>query len=111
MLKKVITTLFIFLFALSAIASNTFGATKKTTIRVTGMTCGSCAYSVEKVLKETEGVKTAVVSYQKGRVQVEYDDEKVTLAKLREAINSTGFKAVEGRRHTSNQRSNKDKQK
>lgn len=37
----------------------------------------------------------ARVSFEKGEAQIEYDDHKVTVAKLREVINSTGFKAVE----------------
>lgn len=42
----------------------------------------------------TEGVEAASVSYEKGEAWVKYDDRKVTVAKLRQAINSTGFKAV-----------------
>jgi hypothetical protein len=35
------------------------------------------------------------VSLQRKEAVIEYDDEKVTEAKLREVINGTGFKAVE----------------
>lgn len=45
-------------------------------------------------MKKTEGVEEASVSYEKGEAWVKYDDKKVTVAKLREVINSTGFKAV-----------------
>ena len=40
----------------------------------------------------------AKVSYEKGEAWIKYDDEKVTVAKLREVINSTGFQAVEEKR-------------
>lgn len=79
--------------ALGAVTA--FAATKTTTIRITGMTCGHCSASVAKALKATAGVETAEVNSEKGEAVITYDDEKVTEAKLREVINSTGFKAAE----------------
>ena len=70
-------------------------ATKKSTIRVDGMTCAKCSGSVEKALKATQGVDKVEVSLQRKEVVDEYNDEQVTEAKLREVINATGFKAVE----------------
>ena len=46
---------------------------------------------VETALKSTEGVKNAQVSYERGIAKVRYDDQKVTVAKLREVVNNTGF--------------------
>ena len=37
----------------------------------------------------------ASVSFEKGEALIKYDDQKVTVVKLREVINSTGFKALE----------------
>lgn len=70
-------------------------ATKTVTIRIEGMHCGGCSSSVTKALKATEGVEDAQVSYEKGEAVVTYDDQKVTVAKLREVISKTGFKVVE----------------
>ena len=72
-----------------------FAATKTTTIRVAGMKCNHCSSSVAKALKATAGVQEAEVSFEKGQVVITYDDEKVTEVKLREVINSTGFKVAE----------------
>ena len=69
--------------------------TKTVTIRVEGMKCAKCSASVTKALKATEGVETAEVSSDKGEAVIKYDDQKLTEAKLREVINSTGFKVVE----------------
>ena|SRR4026207_2268263 len=69
--------------------------TKKSTIRVDGMKCAKCSGSVEKALKATQGVEKVEVSLERKEVVVEYNDEQVTEAKLREVINATGFKAVE----------------
>ena len=69
--------------------------TKTVTIKVEGMMCAKCSASVTKALKATTGVEEAQVSSEKGEAVIKYDDEKVNEAKLREVINSTGFKAVE----------------
>ena len=69
--------------------------TKTVTIRVEGMKCAKCSSSVTKALKATEGVESAEVSSEKGEAVIKYDDAKLNEAKLREVINSTGFKAVE----------------
>ena len=80
------------------IAFTTVGAlaaTKTSTIRVDGMKCSKCSGSVEKALKATPGVEKVEVSLERKEAVIEYDDAKVTETKLREVINSTGFKAVE----------------
>ena len=68
--------------------------TKTVTIKVEGMKCAKCSGSVTKALKATEGVEDAQVSSEKGEAVIKYDDQKLTETKLREVINSTGFKAV-----------------
>ena len=69
--------------------------TKTVTLRVSGMKCAKCSGSVTKALKATEGVEDAQVSSEKGEAVIKYDDQKLTEAKLKEVINSTGFKVVE----------------
>src|SRR5215467_2165112 len=69
--------------------------TKTVTIRVEGMKCEKCSASITKALKATEGVEDAQVSSEKGEAVIKYDDQKLNEAKLRDVINSTGFKAVE----------------
>lgn len=95
MQKKRVTALVVFalVLALGSVAVSAAGAT--VTIRVEGMHCGSCASSVEKKLKATAGVEEARVSFEKKEAWVKYDGSKITVAQLREAIDSTGFKAVE----------------
>src|ERR1043166_6790012 len=69
--------------------------TKTVTIKVDGMKCAKCSASVSKALKATEGVEEATVSSEKGEAVIKFDDQKLNEAKLREVINSTGFKAKE----------------
>ena len=80
---------------LSLGALSVSAATKTATIRVEGMHCKMCSASVTKALKATDGVEKVEVSHEKGVAVIQYDDQKVTEAKLREVINGTGFKAVE----------------
>jgi len=76
---------------LSAISIS--AATKKSTIRIEGMKCSKCSGSVAKALKAVEGVESVEISVEKKEAVIQYDDEKVTEARLREVINSTGFTA------------------
>jgi mercuric transport protein len=94
MRKSLVLAIAMFLMiGLSAIGVSAI--TKKSTIRVDGMRCAKCTGSVEKALKATPGVEKVEVNLQRKEAVVEYDDEKVTEAKLREVINATGFKSVE----------------
>ena len=70
-------------------------ATRTVTIRVEGMHCQNCAASLEKKLKATAGVKAVRVSFQRKEAWVRYDDRTISVAQIREVINSTGYKAAE----------------
>ena len=91
-----ITSLVVGLVMVLALGVMTAAAfTKTVTIKVDGMKCAKCSASVSKALKATEGVEEAEVSSEKGEAVIKYDDQKLNETKLREVINSTGFKAVE----------------
>ena len=77
--------------ALILLACTAAAATRTVTLKVDGMTCGGCATTVERALKETAGVEDARVDYERGQAIVRYDDRKVTVRQLREVIQSTGF--------------------
>lgn len=70
-------------------------ASRTVTIRIEGMHCQNCAASVEKKLKATEGVQAVRVSFARKEAWVKYDDRRISVAQIREVINSTGFKAAE----------------
>jgi len=90
-----ITSLVVGLVMVLALGVMTAAAfTKTVTIKVDGMKCAKCSASVSKALKATEGVESAEVSSEKGEAVIKYDDQKLNEAKLREVINSTGFKAA-----------------
>lgn len=66
------------------------------TFKVKGMTCVNCETTIKIALERTPGVRRAKVSYEHGEAVVEYDPQKTTPAKLRDAINSTGYTVEEG---------------
>ena len=69
------------------------GATK-VTLPVTGMSCASCASSVESMLKTQEGVKDAGVNYANQTAWVDYDQKKVNLSDLKQVIQSIGYDLI-----------------
>ncbi len=62
------------------------------TLKVTGMSCDSCANAVRNALLKIDGVFDAEVSFDKGVANVTVDAKKVDEAKLGDAIVKAGFK-------------------
>jgi Cu+-exporting ATPase len=65
---------------------------EKAKIHVTGMTCTTCAATIEKGLAQTPGVEKADVSFASEKASVEYDPSKVDLAKIAKTISELGYK-------------------
>ncbi|MFC4183140.1 copper chaperone CopZ [Saccharococcus thermophilus] len=62
-----------------------------TTLQVQGMTCNHCKMAVTNALQELEGVNRVEVHLEKGTVDVDYDETKISLDKLKEAIEEQGY--------------------
>lgn len=62
-------------------------------LNISGMTCGGCASSVQRVLSALEGVSRVEVDWQQGRAEVEFDAQKTTLETLIETVENAGFDA------------------
>ncbi|MGI8794465.1 MAG: heavy metal translocating P-type ATPase [Acidimicrobiales bacterium] len=60
-------------------------------LAVEGMTCGSCAARVEKVLNRQAGVEQAAVNFATERATVRYDAAQVSLESLTTAIAKIGY--------------------
>jgi len=63
----------------------------KARIHVTGMTCTTCAATIEKGLAETPGVERAEVNFALENVSIEYDSAKVGLAKIKDTVSGLGY--------------------
>jgi len=61
------------------------------TLNVKGMTCGHCVKSVEGSVSALDGVNQVKVDLGAGQVNVEFNKDKVTLDKIKEAIDDQGY--------------------
>ncbi|WP_288071729.1 heavy metal translocating P-type ATPase [Hydrotalea sp.] len=81
--------------------------TVKKIFPVIGMSCASCAISVESMLQPVNGVVHANVNYAAQQVMVEYDESVVTPQKLKSVVQSIGYDLMideKGDIHKSKQR-------
>ncbi|MWC29973.1 copper chaperone [Paenibacillus sp. MMS18-CY102] len=62
---------------------------KQTKLSVSGMSCDNCVKAVEDALRPL-GAR-GEVSLARGSVDVTYDDSRLTLSRIREAIEEQGF--------------------
>lgn len=64
---------------------------EKTTLKVSGMTCGHCEKAVKTALMNVEGVASVVVSLSEGTAEVEYDSAKAEVGKMKSAVEDQGY--------------------
>lgn len=69
----------------------------KNTWAVEGMSCASCAGSVQNILANKEGVNKANVNLSDNSVLVEYDNSKTTFEALSESISQAGYSLIQSR--------------
>jgi P-type Cu+ transporter len=70
------------------------GRQEKAKLHVTGMTCATCAGTIEKGLAKTHGVKKANVNFASEEASVEYDPARVDIKKIKETISELGYGTV-----------------
>ena len=63
-------------------------------LNVEGMTCASCAQSVEKAIKKLPGVTESNVNLATEKVKVVYDEGIVSVQDIQEAVEDAGYKAL-----------------
>ncbi|AEI14327.1 copper ion binding protein [Flexistipes sinusarabici DSM 4947] len=67
---------------------------KDVTIKVNGMSCHHCKNAVESEVKGLKGVDSAVVDLNAGNVKVTFDETRVTLDDIYDAIDEAGYEPV-----------------
>jgi copper chaperone len=67
---------------------------EKTSLNIKGMTCDHCKGAVTGALKELEGVTDVDVNLSAGTADVTYDDSKVSVDQMKEAIEDQGYDIV-----------------
>jgi len=68
--------------------------TEAVTVTVSGMFCESCASGIAAMLKRTNGVVKAEVSYEAREANVSYDPAIASPEKIVQAIEKMGYKAA-----------------
>ncbi len=65
----------------------------KTLLRSQELSCPSCVAKIEKALLALDGVQTAAVHFNTGRIEVEHDSQKTSVDQLLKTIRSAGYEA------------------
>jgi len=67
---------------------------KNITLNVEGMSCSHCVNAVTKAVTALDGVSGVSVSLEGKTVGVDFDEEKVSLDSIKEAIEEEGYDVV-----------------
>lgn len=70
---------------------NVAKGTQRIILRIGGMTCASCAQTIEKALKKTEGVQEANVNLATEKAMVVYNSDQVGYEEIKKAVEDTGY--------------------
>jgi copper chaperone len=60
-------------------------------LTVTGMTCGGCENAVKRTLTQMAGVREVTASHRDNRVQVTFEEGRMTPLAIRQAIEGLGY--------------------
>lgn len=71
-----------------------FQMNKKESLKISGMSCATCAVKIEKGLNKLEGVIKANVNLASEKANIEYDDKVVDIKKLQDAIKKLGYDVI-----------------
>src|SRR6056297_168354 len=69
--------------------------TKKENLKIAGMSCANCAISIEKGLKNKDGVKDINVNFGADSASIEYDEEKLHSEEIKNVIHDLGYKLID----------------
>ncbi len=76
-------------------------ASKKITLKITDMSCASCAQTVEKSLNKANGVSEAQVNFAAEKAYVTFDPQQNSRDKLIEVVENSGYGVKEEKAKTS----------
>lgn len=60
-------------------------------LKVQGMTCQHCVKAIEKRVSQLDGVSAVAVNLANAQVDVQFDESKVSLANIHDAIVDEGY--------------------
>ncbi|KYC36803.1 cation-transporting ATPase PacS [Scytonema hofmannii PCC 7110] len=66
---------------------------ENTTLKLRGMSCASCASSIEDAINSVPGVNECIVNFGAEQATVEYDPRRTDLEAIQEAVDAAGYSA------------------
>ncbi|MCK5130101.1 MAG: heavy-metal-associated domain-containing protein, partial [Clostridiales bacterium] len=67
---------------------------QKKTVRIEGMTCAACSSAIERAVDKIDGVDQVSVNLATEKMDVSFDQEKVSQDVIFTAIKKSGYKAI-----------------
>jgi len=75
-------------------------------LKIDGMSCATCAMTIENKLKTLDGIITAKVSYATSDAAISYDDSKIDVYEIKAVIDNLGYKVVSSNTKANSKMSN-----
>lgn len=72
----------------------TWAKSQKACFKVEGMTCAACTVTTKVAINKLNGINDIDVSLENKSAVVNYDDSKTDAVKIKEKIDSVGYKAT-----------------
>ncbi len=66
-------------------------AVDRTILRASGFSCPSCVTKIDKQIRRIDGVNDVEVHFASGRIEIDHDPQKVTVADLVSAVKKAGY--------------------
>jgi Cu+-exporting ATPase len=63
-------------------------------MKIIGMTCAACAQRIEKVTSKLPGVLKASVNFAAETLQIEFDEQNVSVQEIQSAVNKAGYQVL-----------------
>jgi Cu+-exporting ATPase len=65
------------------------------TFKIQGMSCAACARAAERAVKKLDGVIEANVNFATEKLTCTYDERKIALEDIKNAIKKAGYEAMD----------------
>ncbi len=69
----------------------------KKILKIQGMHCATCVVNIEHALNKEKGVVLARVNLVTEKANIEFDEDKINLAKIKSLVKELGYKVIESR--------------
>jgi len=81
---------------------------QKIVLKISGMHCASCVVNIENILKEEKGINSANVNLANQKAYIVFDPNKIDFLKIKNLIESLGYKAEKDDEISLEESENKD---